>query len=349
MTLRWFGDHDPVSLANIRQIPGVEGAVSSVYDIPIGEVWPLGRILALKEQIEHAGLSLEVIESVPVHEDIKLGRPSRDRYIENFAATLENLAEAGIYTVCYNFMPVFDWFRTRLDHPLTDGSTTLIYEDEAVAAAGPSGEGFDFAGFRLAGLDSGYESGELRSLIEEYADLGEEGLWESLDHFLGRVMDRADKAGVALAMHPDDPPWPIFGLPRIVKDEPDLVRLLGLSGSPNNGLTFCTGSLGANPDNDLPAMIRRFGDRIHFAHCRNVRLLGDKSFEESAHFSSEGSLDMAEILRAYAEIGYSGPMRPDHGRMIWGEDGRPGYGLYDRALGAAYLNGIWEALTGERG
>jgi mannonate dehydratase len=349
MTLRWFGEHDPVSLANIRQIPGVGGVVSSVYDIPVGEVWPLDRILALKERIEHAGLSLEVIESVPVHEDIKLGRPSRDRYIENFAETLENLSEAGIHTVCYNFMPVFDWFRTRLDHPLSDGSNTLVYEEEAVAGAGPEDERFDFAGFRLAGLDSGYEPGELRSLMEEYAALGEEGLWESLNYFLGGVVDRAEEAGGALAMHPDDPPWPIFGLPRIVKDEPDLARLLGLSGSPSNGLTFCTGSLGANPDNDLPNMIRRFGNRIHFAHCRNVKLVGDKSFEEAAHLSSEGSLDMAEILRAYAEVGYGGPMRPDHGRMIWGEEGRPGYGLYDRALGATYLNGIWEALTGDRG
>lgn len=149
-------------------------------------------------------------------------------------------------------------------------------------------------------------------------------------------------------MHPDDPPWSIFGLPRIIKDERSLERLLDLADSPSNGLTFCTGSLGANPDNDLPGMIRRFGDRIHFAHCRNVKRMGERSFQESAHLSSEGSLNMIEILAAYAEVGYSGPMRPDHGRMIWGETGRPGYGLYDRALGATYLNGIWETLTGER-
>ena len=148
-----------------------------------------------------------------------------------------------------------------------------------------------------------------------------------------------------MAIHPDDPPWSIFGLPRIVRNEESLQRLLGLVNSPNNGLTFCTGSLGADQGNDLPKMIRRFGERIHFAHSRNIKLTGEKSFQECAHLSSAGSLNMVEILKAYREVGFTGPMRPDHGRMIWGETGRPGYGLYDRALGATYLNGIWEALS----
>lgn len=347
MTFRWFGAHDPVGLEQIRQIPGVTGVVSSVYDVPVGEEWPLERIRELKREVESAGLSLEVIESVPVHEDIKLGKPSRDRYIENYATTLKNLSRAGVWTVCYNFMPIFDWFRSRLDHPLQDGSKTLIYDHAAVAGADPLSEEFDFADFKLAGWDSSYGPGELQGLVSEYADLGEEGLWESLSYFLNGVADTAHEHGIKLAMHPDDPPWSIFGLPRIIKDEPSLARLLGLSDSPANGLTFCTGSLGANPENDLPAMIRRFGDRIHFAHCRNIKIVGEKSFQESAHLSSAGSLDMVEILRAYAEQGYEGPMRPDHGRMIWGETGRPGYGLYDRALGATYLNGIWEALLGD--
>lgn len=345
MTLRWFGRHDPVSLEHIRQIPGVTGIVSSIYDIPVGEVWPLERILDLKHEVERSGLSLEVIESVPVHEDIKLGKPSRDRYIENYRATLENLSRAGIHTVCYNFMPVFDWFRTRLDHPLRDGSTTLIYDHDTVVGSDPSDENFDFADFKLAGWDSSFEPGELQRLVGEYSEMGEEGLWDSLAHFLRAITDTAQEAGIELAMHPDDPPWSIFGLPRIIKDEQSLARLLALADSPSNGLTLCTGSLGANPDNDLPAMIRRFGDRIYFAHCRNIKWVGERSFQEAAHLSSEGSLDMVEILRAYEELGYSGPMRPDHGRMIWGESGRPGYGLYDRALGATYLNGIWEALT----
>lgn len=348
MTFRWFGQHDPVSLENIRQIPGVTGIVSSIYDVPVGESWPLERILALKEEVNRTGLSLEVIESVPVHEDIKLGKPTRDCYIENYGVTLENLSKAGIHTVCYNFMPVFDWFRSRLGQPLSDGSTTLIYEDKVVAGSDPCGEGFDFADFKLAGWDSSYEPEELQGLIGEYSEIGEEGVWDSLAYFLREVMDTAYNAGVKMAMHPDDPPWSIFGLPRIIKDEQSLERLLGLIDSPNNGLTFCTGSLGANPNNDLPGMIRKFGSQIHFAHCRNIKWIGDRSFQESAHLSSEGSLDMVEILTAYKEIGYSGPMRPDHGRMIWGESGRPGYGLYDRALGATYLNGIWEALATRR-
>lgn len=348
MTLRWFGQHDPVSLEHIRQIPGVAGIVSSIYDIPVGEAWPLERILDLKYEVERSGLSLEVIESVPVHEDIKLGRPSRNRYIENYRTTLKNLSRAGIHTVCYNFMPVFDWFRTRLDHPLQDGSTTLIYDHDIVVDADPSDENFDFADFKLAGWDSSFEPGELQGLVSAYSEIGEEGLWDSLAYFLRAITATAHEADIELAMHPDDPPWSIFGLPRIIKDEQSLARLLALADSPSNGLTFCTGSLGANPDNDLPAMIRRFGDRIYFAHCRNIKWVGERSFQEAAHLSSEGSLDMVEILRAYEELEYSGPMRPDHGRMIWGESGIPGYGLYDRALGATYLNGIWETLTGAR-
>jgi mannonate dehydratase len=348
MTFRWFGQHDPVRLEYIRQIPGVTGIVSSIYDIAVGEAWTVDRILALKEEINRTGLSLEVIESVPVHEDIKLGKPARDQYIENYRITLENLSKAGIHTVCYNFMPVFDWFRSRLDHPLEDGSTTLTYEHEVVAGSEPFDEEFNFADFELAGWDSSYESGELQALLSEYTELGEEGLWDSLTYFLHGIIDTAHEADVKLGMHPDDPPWTIFGLPRIMTEENDLDRLLDLADNPSNGLTFCTGSLGAKRDNDLPGMIRRFGNRIHFAHCRNIKWVGEKSFQESAHLSSEGSLDMVEILRAYADVGYSGPMRPDHGRMIWGETGRPGYGLYDRALGATYLSGIWEALNNQR-
>jgi mannonate dehydratase len=181
--------------------------------------------------------------------------------------------------------------------------------------------------------------------VQEYKGLDEERLWVNLSYFLKRVVETADEVGVKLALHPDDPPRPIFGLPRIVRDEESLARLLGLADSHNNGLTFCTGSLGANAENDLPRMIRRFGNRIHFAHCRNIRRTGEKCFQESAHLSSAGSLNMVEVLRAYREVGFVGPMRPDHGRMIWGETGRPGYGLYDRALGATYLNGIWETLN----
>ena len=174
-----------------------------------------------------------------------------------------------------------------------------------------------------------------------------ERLWENLAYFLERVVPVAEAAGVRMAVHPDDPPWPIFGLPRILTDGPALERLVGLVDSPANGVTFCTGSLGALPANDLPAMARRLGGRIHFAHCRNVRVTGERRFHESAHPSRSGSVDMAAVLRALRDAGFAGPMRPDHGRMIWDEAGRPGYGLFDRALGATYLLGLWEALAGE--
>lgn len=340
MTFRWFGEDDPVKLEHIRQIPGVVGVVSSLHDMPVGEAWPLGEIRALKERVEDSGLSLEVIESVPVHEDIKLGKPTKDRYIDNYRTTLENLAQAGSPPVCYNFMPVFDWTRSQLDYRLPDGSTTLIYDEATISQMDPSS-----GDLKLPGWDSSYGKNELKNLLQEYRNVDEETLWENLGYFLKKVMETADEVGIKLAIHPDDPPWSIFGLPRIVRDEESLMRLLGLANSPNNGLTFCTGSLGADQGNDLPKMIRRFGERIHFAHSRNIKYAGEKSFQESAHLTSAGSLDMVEILKAYREIGFAGPMRPDHGRMIWGEIGKPGYGLYDRALGAAYLNGIWEALA----
>jgi len=173
-----------------------------------------------------------------------------------------------------------------------------------------------------------------------------ERLWDNLAYFLERVVPVADQAGVRMAIHPDDPPWPIFGLPRIITNAAALERLVALVDSPANGVTFCTGSLGASPENDLPAMARRLGDlgRIHFAHCRNIRITGPRRFHETAHPSASGSVDLLQVLRALRDAGFAGPVRPDHGRMIWGETGRPGYGLYDRALGVMYLQGLWEAL-----
>ncbi|RED61751.1 mannonate dehydratase [Cohnella lupini] len=345
MTFRWFGDGDPVKLWQIRQIPGVTGIVSAIYDIPVGEEWPLQKIVELKGKIESAGLSLSVIESVPVHEDIKLGLPSRDRYIENYSRTLRNLAQAGVGIVCYNFMPVFDWTRSQLDYVLEDGSNALIYDEEVVQRMNPlSGE------LQLPGWDSSYRKEELRLLFEQYAEVDEERLWDNLAYFVKAIMPVAEEAGVLMAIHPDDPPWPIFGLPRIITDGDALNRFLRLYDHKVNGLCLCSGSLGANPDNDMPALVRRFGseDRINFMHARNIKHTGERSFQESAHLSSAGSLDMGEIMRALRDVDYSGPVRPDHGRMIWGETGKPGYGLYDRALGAVYLNGMWEALTKER-
>lgn len=346
MSFRWFGEEDPITLEQIRQIPGVTGVVSAVYDVPAGEVWPYEKIVALKRRIEEKGLTLSAIESVPVHEDIKLGRPSRERYIENFRKTLRNLARAGVTVVCYNFMPVFDWTRTDLTYRLPDGSSALAYDEETAHKMDPGcGE------LELPGWDTSYDKSELRALLEAYRGVTEDDLWEHLRYFLVKVMETADDLGINMAIHPDDPPWSIFGLPRIITSRESLERLIGLVDSPRNGLTFCTGSLGADPGNDLPAMIRYFGGkgRIHFAHVRNIKITGNRSFVETAHRSSDGSVDMYEVMKAFWDVGFDGPMRPDHGRMIWGETGRPGYGLYDRALGAVYLNGIWEALQKSSG
>lgn len=339
MTFRWYGKSDPVTLEQICQIPNVTGVVSAIYDVPVGEVWELDRILELKADIEKFGLELSVIESVPVHEDIKMGCGDRDRYIENYCETLRNLSRAGIDTVCYNFMPVFDWTRSELDHKLSDGSTALIYDEQTVQKMDPlRGD------LSLPGWDSSYTKEDMRSLLEQYSHISAEDLWANLEYFLQRVIRVAEEVKVKMAIHPDDPPWSIFGLPRIITDKENIQRFLDLYDSPYNGLTLCSGSLGVLASNDIPDMVRTFCDRIHFAHIRNVKITGERSFEEAGHLSASGSLDMVEILKAYHECGFNGYIRPDHGRMIWGETGRPGYGLYDRALGAAYINGIWETL-----
>ncbi|MBU9169050.1 mannonate dehydratase [Burkholderia gladioli] len=340
MSFRWYGDADPVSLQYIRQIPGVTQIVSAVYDEPVGEVWPLAKIEALKARIEAAGLRFEVVESVPVHEDIKLGKPSRDRLIANYQQTLRHLAAAGIRVVCYNFMPVFDWTRTELARTLEDGSTCLAFSTAEVERIDPA------EGISLPGWDSSYQPGQLQALLAEYREIDEARLWANLEYFLKAIVPVAAECGIRMAIHPDDPPRPIFGLPRIVKNRDDLARILKAVDHPANGLTLCSGSLGAGPQNDVEALVREFGamGRIHFAHIRNVKITPEGDFEESAHLSSCGSLDIAAIVKAYHDTGFTGYVRPDHGRMIWGETGKPGYGLYDRALGAVYLNGLWEAL-----
>lgn len=339
MTFRWYGDDDPVTLSKIRQIPGMTGIVSAIYDIPVGEVWPEEKIKALKDKVESAGLKLSVIESVPVHEDIKMGTGDRDRYIENYCQTLKNLSKFGIDCVCYNFMPVFDWTRSDLAHELPDGSNALVYYKDQVAHMDPvKGD------LSLPGWDASYTKDSLARLLESYSKITEEDMWNNLKYFLDKVIKVAEEVHIKMAIHPDDPPWNIFGLPRIITDKQNLERFLKLYDSKYNGLTLCSGSLGVTESNDVVDMIYSFADRIHFAHVRNVKITEDGSFEESAHLSSCGSLDIVKIMKAYHDTGFTGYVRPDHGRMIWGETGRPGYGLYDRALGATYINGIWETL-----
>jgi mannonate dehydratase len=343
MTFRWFGRKDPVDLKRIRQIPGVSGIVSAVYDVRIGGAWTRESVNRLVDDIDSAGMHLSVVESIPVHEDIKLGRPTRDKLVDNYAESIKVVAEAGVPVVCYNFMPVFDWTRTDLAMRLEDGSTALAFDDDDLSSIDLARGTGDLPGWAAA-----YSASELKRLLDAYKQVSTETLWDNLTWFLERIVPVAESEGVKLALHPDDPPWSIFGLPRIITDRAALERVIGLVDSEANGITFCTGSLGASADNDLPAMIRAIGSRIHFAHCRNVKRTGHHDFHEVPHPSRFGDVDMFDVLSALHEAGFNGPIRPDHGRMIWGETGRAGYGLYDRALGATYLQGLWEGVARSR-
>ena len=346
MTFRWFGkEKDTVSLDQIKQIPNVVGVVPALHDLPAGEAWTMDRVQAMYDEITASGLTMECIESVNVHEDIKIGLPSRDRYIENYKESIRNLSKVGVKVICYNFMPVFDWTRTDLYMPLSDGSTCLCYDGKQVEGKSPEDMFREIDdnsnGYAMPGWET-ERMGEIKELFAKYKDVTADDMWKNLKHFLEEIIPVCEECDVKMAIHPDDPPWDIFGLPRIIKNIEDIRKFLKLVDSPYNGLTFCTGSLGASAKNDLPAMIREVGDRIYFAHLRNVKIR-ESWFNETSHLSADGSLDMYEIVKALQDVGFDGYIRPDHGRMIWGEVARPGYGLYDRALGAAYLNGLWEA------
>ncbi len=343
LSFRWYGEDDKVTLENIRQIPGMHSIVTAVYDVPVGEVWPEESIARLKNLVESNGLHFDVIESIPVHEDIKLGKPSRDRYIENYCENIRRVAKAGVKCICYNFMPVFDWTRTQLDHKLEDGSTTLVYYQEQVDAVNPLQSDSDLT---LPGWDSSYSREELKDIVAEYNNMTEDDLWNNLQYFLEKIIPVAAECDVNMAIHEDDPCWSIFGLPRIITCEENLDRFLKLVDDKHNGITLCAGSLGCSNQNDVAEMAAKYAamGRIHFVHMRNVKIL-ENGFEESAHLSKCGSLDMYEITKALHDNGFTGYIRPDHGRMIWGETGRAGYGLYDRALGATYINGLWEAVA----
>ena len=340
LSFRWYGESDPVTLENISQIPGLRSIVSAVYDVKPGEVWPEESLAAMVKACEDKGLVFDVVESIPVHEDIKLGRNNVDELLEVYCENIRRCAKYGIKCVTYNFMPVFDWTRTQLDKKAPDGSTSLAMYWDQMRGLDPLKDDI-----HLPGWDSSYSQEEVRELITAYGELGEEGLWANLEKFLKKVIPVAQECGVRMAIHPDDPPYPIFGLPRIITCEANLDRFLKLVDSPANSLCLCTGSLGCAKSNDVVAMVRKYAemDRIAFMHIRNVKIMEDGSFEERAHLSSCGSLDIYEIVKALVENGYDGYVRPDHGRMIWGETGKPGYGLFDRALGATYINGLFEA------
>ena len=348
MTLRWFGEgHDSVTLEQIRQIPGVTGVITTLYDIPVGEAWSYEDIMKMKNNVEAHGLKVEGIESVNIHDSIKIGAPERDKYIDNYITTLENLGKAGITLVCYNFMPVFDWTRSALAKEREDGSTVLSYDQELIDKIDPekmfeqidsNSNGFVMPGWEPERL------AQVKALFEKYEKVDSETLFNNLVYFLERIGDVCEKYDIKMAIHPDDPAWPVFNLPRIINNKENILKLLKAVDKKYNGLTLCTGSLGSNTKNDICDIIKSTEGRVHFAHIRNLIHHAPGKFDEAAHLSRDGSMDMYAIVKAFHDTKFDGPVRPDHGRAIWGEVAMPGYGLYDRALGATYLNGLIEAI-----
>ena len=350
MTFRWYGsNNDNITLSQIKQVPYIQGIITSLLDKQPGELWEFDEIMKMKNEVEAAGLTIDGIESVNIHEDIKLGLPSRKEYIENYKKTLVNLGKAGIHMVCYNFMPVFDWTRTDLAQPLADGSNALGYNQAVIDKTTPesmfdridsNSNGFLLPGWELERLP------QIKRYLEIYKDYTHDDLRANLKYFLEEIMPICEEYDMKMAIHSDDPPWDIFGLPRIANSKESLQKIVDLVDSPCNCLTVCTGSLGSNPDNDVVDIMDHFSKigRVGFAHIRNVKIDKPGLFHESAHLTSDGSLDIYGVVEALHRNNYQGPIRPVHGRMIWDEQGRPGYGLYDRALGAAYLVGMFEAL-----
>lgn len=349
MTFRWYGSgFDSVTLKQIRQIAGVTGVITTLYDTVPGDVWSRERIRALKDEVEASGLHIAGIESVNVHDAIKAGTAERDKYIDAYIETLENLGKEDIHLVCYNFMPVFDWTRTELARVRPDGSTVLAYTQDAVDKLNPETMFASISEDVNGSVMPGWEPERMehiKELFDLYKEVDDEKLFSNLKYFLEKIMPVCDKYDIKMAIHPDDPAWSVFGLPRIIVNQENILRMMNMVDNPHNGVTFCSGSYGTNQKNNLVEMIHALKGRIHFAHVRNLKFITPTNFEEAAHLSSDGSFDMYEIMKALYETGFEGPIRPDHGRMIWDEVAMPGYGLYDRALGAAYLNGLWEAIS----
>lgn len=347
MTFRWYGEgNDSVKLSDIKQIPGVDGIVWALHDMPAGEVWPMERIQEVKDQADAYNFNIDVVESVNVHESIKMGTPDRDQYIENYKETINRLGKVGVKVICYNFMPVFDWVRTELFHELEDGSTALFFNKKTIETITPH-ELVEVVTAKSEYTVAGWEPERLKELtevLEKYKNITEDDLFDNLKYFLEAIGPVCAANDIKMAIHPDDPPWSIFGLPRIVTSKENLKRLVELVDEPFNGLTLCTGSLGSNPNNDVVDIIKTYMDRIYFGHVRNVRIYEDGNFVETSHRTKDGSLDILSVMKAYHDAGFEYYIRPDHGRHLWNENCRPGYGLYDRALGIMYMHGIWDSL-----
>ncbi len=345
---RWYGEKgDSIPLNNVRQIPGMDGIIGTLLNKLPGDVWEVNEIQELKDSIEKENLSLLGIESVAIHDAIKAGTDERDKYIDNYIQTIKNLSACDVHMICYSFKPIFGWAKTTLNYENEDGSYSLVYDQSVVDNMEP-GEMYKLIhsqskGFKLPGWEE-ERLNKFNSLMETYEGVTKEKLFENLEYFLKKIIPVCEEMDVKMAIHPDDPPWEIFDLPRITKNLDDLKKILSIVDSPYNGLTFCTGSLGADPDNDLVEMVREIGHRINFVHFRNVGFMGERKFKETAHLSTEGSLDMYAIMKALVDVGFDGPIRPDHGRTVWGEVAMPGYGLYDRAMGISYMQGLHEAI-----
>lgn len=379
-TMRWFGPSDPVTLAGIRQ-SGATGVVTALHDIPNGEIWPHDAIAGRKAMIEAAGLDWTVVESLPIDDAVKLRTADRDRSIDHYRRSLRHLAACGIDVVTYNFMPVLDWTRTDLAWPLPDGARALRFELEAAAAYDlhilrREGAEQDYApevieaaarrhhamgeddcrrleAVIIAGLpgsEASFTRGNFLQALSDYRALGADGLRANHRDFLAAVCPLADELGIRLVVHPDDPPFPLFGLPRVVSTEADVADLFAQVPNRSNGLCFCSGSFGARADNDLPGMVERFGERIGFLHLRSVQREPGGAFHEAAHL--EGDAGMTRIVAAVHAVqqreGRSIPMRPDHGHQMLDDLNRetlPGYSLLGRMRGLAELRGLERGIA----
>lgn len=352
MTFRWYGvGNDTVTLDHIKQIPGTKGIVWALHKKQAGEVWTEQEIEAETAYIQSFGFHTDVVESVNVHEDIKLGNGNRDEYIENYKITIRNLAKYGVKVICYNFMPIFDWTRTDLFHPLGDGSTALYFDKEKVLNLDPQQLVNEVSGASELTLP-GWEPerlARLSELFDRYKSVSEEDLWANLTYFLNEILPVAEEVDIKMAIHPDDPPYSIFGLPRIITGEKSYERMIEINPSESNAFTLCSGSMGASPSNDMVAIFKKYVNRAPFAHIRNIKIEENGSFAETSHYTSDGSIDIRGIIETLSEQNYTGYVRPDHGRHLWGEVCRPGYGLYDRALGIMYLLGLWDAYQQKEG
>ncbi|MBR4749080.1 MAG: mannonate dehydratase [Abditibacteriota bacterium] len=352
MGFRWYGvGNDKISLSDIRQIPGVSTIVWALHDKLPGEIWQQDEIAEAVGPIRAAGFNADVVESVNVHDDIKIGLPTRDKYIDNYILTIRNLRPFGVKVICYNFMPVFDWTRSELFHPADDGSTSLYYQKDMIqddpkqmaeyVMSFTEKYHMTFPGWepeRMARLDE---------LFAAYKPVTKEMLWGNLQYFLEKLMPVCHECDIKMAIHMDDPPWDIFGLPRLLVDEAGIARFLSMVDDPCNCLTLCSGSLNADPRNNVADIVRRHCDRIAFAHIRNIRHFPNGDFAEASHRDCDGETGILDILRAYHDCGFEGYIRPDHGRHLWDEKPgsvRPGYGLYDRALGIMYMLGAWDLM-----